>query len=449
MTRRILVGALAPLLLAALSWGLGSALAQGTTKAKPSTAKPKEESGTDDKKARKPSNRKGDAKAPTGPADYTSKNFLIHTDLPPDEAKELLGRLEIMLGNISRYWGRPIRQTIECYVIKDLANWPDGSLDPNGVRMVRAGGGVTLGTVQSIAGQPVAAKAPVYAIADRGTPQHEAVHAYCILTFGTSGPVWYSEGMAEMGQYWKDGEVAVNCHDIVSDYLRGSEPKSLDEIVNGQERTGDSWQNYAWRWALCHLLAHNPNYAARFRPLGMDLLQKKPTSFEDVYGSMAKEILFEYDFFLKHVEPGFRVDLCAWDWKVRYRQPKGTLTATSTIEAGRGWQPTRALVEEGKEYQYSAAGRWKLQKEATEIDADGDGEGNGRLVGVLFDDYKLSDEFELGAYGTFKAPGDGQLLVRCRQDWTDIANASGKLTVKIMAGDSGRTLPNPKDKPRD
>ncbi|MFG0240782.1 MAG: hypothetical protein ACF8CY_07010, partial [Gimesia chilikensis] len=40
----------------------------------------------------------------TEPRDYRSKNFLIHTDLSPDEAQDLLARLEKMLVIISAYW---------------------------------------------------------------------------------------------------------------------------------------------------------------------------------------------------------------------------------------------------------------------------------------------------------------------------------------------------------
>ena len=74
-----------------------------------------------------------------GPADFRSKNFLVHTDLPADEAKELLTKLETMLALISRYWARPNTQMIECYVVKDLAKWPPGALDPRGAVRGRSG----------------------------------------------------------------------------------------------------------------------------------------------------------------------------------------------------------------------------------------------------------------------------------------------------------------------
>src|SRR5262245_39144424 len=63
------------------------------------------------------------------PAEYRSQHFLLRTDLPSKEAKELLTRLETMLSLISSYWRRTPSGVIECYVVKDLSAWPSGTLD--------------------------------------------------------------------------------------------------------------------------------------------------------------------------------------------------------------------------------------------------------------------------------------------------------------------------------
>jgi hypothetical protein len=402
-----------------------------------------------DARQRRTSRRaKATAKQPAGvPASYRSKNFLIHTDLSAKEAKDLLARMEKMVALISRYWGRRNPRPIECWVAKDLRKWPDATvqrMDPAGVEKIRGGAGVTVSAILR-RGAQFRATAKVYAAAEGNVVMHEAVHAFCAHTFGTTGPVWYSEGMAEMGSYWKENDSAVNCEKLVARYLRGSEPKQLSEIVDPDQQTGDSWQNYAWRWALCHLLANNPNYAPRFRPLGLGMLTQRPGySFERVYGAMAKEINFEYHFFLARLEPGFRADLCGWDWKAKYRQPIGPAAIASTIEAGKGWQPSRLLVKSGKTYEYSAAGAWTLSKNGKPLSADGDLAGNGRLIGILFDDYKLGKPFDLGAYGKFTAPSDGQLLLRCKSKWTELADNKGKMLVKLKFHGKGNPLPKPK-----
>ena len=399
---------------------------------------------------RKGSRRKGEKPetSTSGPRDYKSNNFLMHTDLPEKDAQDLLERLEKMLTLISRYWGQPNRQTIECFVVQDLAKWPSGALHPEGVISIRGRAGITISQKVSI-GNRFRATAVVYAVADRGTPQHEAVHAYCAQTFGNTGPVWYSEGMAEMGQYWKDGDFSVNADDVVIRYLRSAETKkTLSAIVDRNEQTGDSWQNYAWRWALCHLLANNENYRKRFHPLGLGLLtEQRGMTFQQVYGSMSREINFEYLFFLNHVERGFRADLCSWDWKARYRVPRGRSGLLSRIVADHGWQPSRLKVRSGEQYAYSASGTWKLDAEADPVNADGTDDGSGQLVAAIFndEDYTLGEEFPLGRYGSFTASADGNLVLRCRDAWGRLADNAGRMTVRLKSFDEKSPLPEPKD----
>ena len=375
-----------------------------------------------------------------GVHDYSSKNFVLHTDLTPDEARELLTRLETMLVLVAKYFEKPNSQVIEMNVVKQQSNWPPGSIDPDAIASIEAGGGITLSVSQiqrNGAGQRqvVAAKSVVWAVADRGTPQHEAVHAYCHQSFGRTGPTWYSEGMAELGQYWKAKEDGVNIHDGVLKYLKSQEPKDLSEIVAPGQRTGDSWQNYSWRWALCHLLAANPNYAKRFKPLGLALLNDQQTSFEAVYGSMAKEINFEYGFFLKHLDQGYRTDLCSWDWSAKFQRLKGTGSVQPKIDAMRGWQPARVVVKAGDKLSFSTTGEWMIAKSGKKLTADGDEDGKGKLVGILFDDYQLSEPFDLGATCEWEATADGNLFLRCRDDWNSIADNSGIVTVKIKLAD--------------
>lgn len=369
--------------------------------------------------------------------DYRSQRFIMHTDLPADEVTELFTRLETMLDLISEYWAAPSRGVIEMYVIKDLKNWPPGSLDESGRSKVAAGGGVTLTTTlgfgQGKNREVVDAKSIVYAGADHGTPQHEAVHAYCGQTFGRTGPVWYSEGMAEMGNYWKRGQKEVDVHPVVVKHLRDSQIKTLNDIVNSNETTGDSWQNYAWRWALCHLLANNTNYQKDFRPLGLSILKNQGLSFESVYGKMAEEISFEYKFFIEHLENGFRVDLCSWDWAKKFTVVRGSVGPTTKILADHGWQPTQATLQANQDYEYTATGTWQISADGQKVTARGDSDGNGRLEGVMMTGFVLGEPFDLDAQGTITAPADGNLYVRCKDKWIELADNKGTMTFKIKA----------------
>lgn len=371
-------------------------------------------------------------------ADYSSKNFLIHTDLPEKDVQELIDRLEKMIRLVSGYYGKPNSRVIEMNVIHDRSNWPAGSIHADAVQSIEQDAGITLTLTQILTTgfgdkQIVGAKSVVWARDHRGIPQHEAVHAYCHQTFGRTGPTWYAEGMAEIGKYWTESGSGVQIDDYVMTYLKESEPEDVSLITALDHRTGDSWENYAWRWALCYLLSANPNYAPRFKPLGMSLLGGDSTSFDDVYGSMSREIDFEYQFFLKHMNQGYRCDLCAWDWKTKFVPLRPSTGLQVKVIANHGWQATRLQLKKGDKFSYSTSGEWSVEKKGAKLTAKGDDAGQGRLVAVLFHDYQLSEPFELGEEGEYEAADEGSLFVRCQDDWCQIADNTGSITVKLKA----------------
>lgn len=377
-------------------------------------------------------------------ATFRSRNFELRTDLSAEEAGELLQRLETMIGFVADYWGRPHRGVISMYVARDIGAWPPeelATMDPAGITAIRSGGGLTVGTVM-VRGNAFRSKAIVYAVPDYGVPQHEAVHAYCGHAFGATGPVWYAEGMAEVGNYWAEGDKGVRAPPRVLEHLRQPLGKTLDAIVNSPlETTGDSWENYASRWALCHLLGHNSNYSSRFKPLGLQLLSRADIDFWQVYGSQAQEIEFEYRLFLATVEPGFRMDLCSWDWKTRFSPAVGRRVHACTIRADRGWQASRLLLKAGTEYGFTTSGDWCVGEGPDKVTANGDHSGKGRLLGVILNDYTLSEPFDLGTAGRFTAATDGRLYLRCGDAWGAIADNSGSMEVRTRLVGNDRPVP--------
>jgi hypothetical protein len=278
-------------------------------------------------------------------------------------------------------------------------------------------------------GRQAVVKAVIYAKVGEGRTAHETVHAYCRQTFGEVGPDWYAEGMAEMAQYWKAGDRGVHADPVVVKYLREAEPKTAAEII-ALKAMNSTWQNYAWCWSLCHLLENNPNYSDRFRKLGLGLLKKRKVSFERSF--RMKQLEFEYSLFLKHLDDGFRVDLCAWDWKKKFRTlSKPGETISLDVAAASGWQPTGLTMQPGVEYDYEATGTWTIEKDAQPLDADGGAKGRGRLVGVLKRDFELSRPFELGRQGTMKFRVEADLYLRCRDAWNELSDNEGEVSVTL------------------
>ena len=74
-------------------------------------------------------------------------------------------------------------------------------------------------------------------------------------------------------------------------------------------------------------------------------------------------------------------------------------------------------------------GEWKASAVGEAVDGDGDAKGKAKLLGVVYYDYKLGEVMELGQAGEFVAKQDGHLFLRCRDDFTQLADNKGVITV--------------------
>lgn len=371
------------------------------------------------------------------PREVRSKNFLLKTDLSPRSAQILLDKLEEMFSVISKYYNRrSLDQPIVCYVAQDLDLWGTE------VEELREG----LDWIQRRAGVTIASRlgnlrsAVVYACGDHQVVQHEAVHAFCHLAFGGTGPTWYAEGMAELGCYWRPGDAGVNIDPVVIRYLTTTDPPSLADLVRPDQVTGDSWQAYAWRWALCYLLVNNPNYNQRFYRLGERLMPPgSNTSFPTEFAEVSAEIDFEYQQMMRHLGNGYRQELCSWNWKQKTFPIDGR-GRKSDVAARGGWQATGGWVKAGQTYEVQAEGEWAVDSQPA-FAADGQADGRGQLIGAILTkreataehgpSYLLSDEIPLAAQARFTATADGQLFLRCREPLTQIDDNQGKIKVTV------------------
>ncbi len=375
---------------------------------------------------------RGEAPAPPPrePQLVRSAHFAFLTDLPDREWIDLRDRLERMTANLERFLGRRIKGVVEGFVVKDLASFPVARIDdPMGIEKIRRGEGVCVGTTLG-----PRRRAVLYACADAGVVQHECVHGLCHLTFGSTGPSWLAEGLAELGNYWRENDPSVALPEPVVRYLQDATPKRhlLDIATPGKQPTAD-WRDYAWRWALCQLLANNPNYSDRFVPLAIGLMEgRQGVSFESVYGPVARELSFEYDQFLATLGNGARPDLTAWPWKARFRPLVGEGKRRTRVKARAGWQASGASVEQGRAYTVTTEGTWQTTAAGMPVDGDGGPGGRGRLVAAIFRDDSLTPEFPLAVAGSFTAPADGQLFLRCADAWTELGDNEGAIAVTLQ-----------------
>ena len=365
---------------------------------------------------------------PGEPREFRSQHYLMVSDISDRQAAVLLDKLEYMFLQVSDYYGRQPGDLLQLFVVDDVNKWDLSDWEPRGIKKVKDGEGFTIwrrtGGVQN---------AVVYSSSKHDVVQHEALHGFCYLTFQSTGPLWYAEGMAEMGQYWQANDLSVNAEPAVVGYLRSRKPVALNGVINATNIEGEAWKAYAWRWSLCHFLAFNPNYSSDFRKLGISLMRSgRGASFVNTYRRTANELTFEYHHFLKHLESGLRADLIAWQWNVKFGKTGDARAVQKKIQAARGWQATGALVEKGIDYETRAKGKWTLAEGEEATDADGDSNGDGRLIGVILNDkLELSDEFDLGVKPDFTATQDGRLYVRCRERMSLISDNTGEVDFAI------------------
>jgi hypothetical protein len=386
---------------------------------------------------------------------------LLHTDLPPQQAQAVLERLERVLQRIAVYWGRPLRGTIEAYVVEHLANWPSDAFPHPMARVFIDGvGGATPYQNTGDAKNPQI-KATIYVKNLPGAPEHEAVHAYCIQTFGNYGPDWYKEGMAEVVRYNQDDHTRVACSQEMLAYRRSERPRSIEQIVSrgtftslisesllqyvperqtftteslkapDKNRIERAKESYYWSWALCHFLSSHPRYRDRFRRLGRRFLQGENVGLEQSFGDVADQLSFEFRFFLERLDNGYEVGRCAWDWGTKFRSLRGTRPVTIQVASDRGFQAGGYLLSAGQTYEYRTNGKWRFARHHAPTTADGGRSGGGRLVGVVMSHYVLSKPFDLGSRGTFTAPAEGKLYLRCRDAWNELQDNAGAITVRI------------------
>ncbi len=233
-----------------------------------------------------------------------STNFILHTDMSDRNVQILFIKLENMIGHVSKYYRTKPERVIECYVVKNLENWPGDQFDARTSEILGKKEGYT---ITAIRGND--RKSIVYSYADDALVQHHAVQAFRRQTFGTSGPYWYASGMAELAKYWKQEIRHVSVHPVVIEFLRDGEQYQLEQLINDRRVLDVGWQDFAWRWAVCHLLANNPNYADRFKRLGSNLLTGRGNdSFAKAFGNEQARLCLEFKFLMSHLQNGILAD---------------------------------------------------------------------------------------------------------------------------------------------
>ena len=293
---------------------------------------------------------------------------------------------------------------------------------------------------------------------------HEATHAFMRHLPGEAIdlPLWYLEGMAEMlatHRLAKDGTVEFNVMPVDRSRFVGLEriaivqrdvkangvrPLSAITVFNAEDFT--KVESYAWCWALCRFLDSHPRYRDRFRRIARELITVPfRQNMATLFAVDMDQLQAEWLLFAANVEHGFDFERA----QVEFRDGRPIVgRAEATVQSDRGWQSSEILVEACKRYLVKATGQFTLADEPRPWVSEANGisirYARGRPIGQLQatvlsmteNDARppgssMLREVALGNEAVFEAVDSGTLYLRINDDWGELADNRGALSVTV------------------
>jgi hypothetical protein len=202
---------------------------------------------------------------------------------------------------------------------------------------------------------------------------HEGTHAFMQWFLSSSGPPWYSEGMAEWIALhrWDGDRQTLRLNQTITDkqqtpgwgriqllkkQLGANKVKSLDDLLLTPPTAFRDVNAYAWSWAACEFLAHHPLSKQTFarlprslsvRPLGRFNLQLR-NELNSAWETLSR------DWLLYIYESDYGTDIAAAAIKPAKINDDGSYE----ISAQSSWQSTPITVEPGDQFTFTATGEF-------------------------------------------------------------------------------------------
>lgn len=291
---------------------------------------------------------------------------------------------------------------------------------------------------------------------------HEGTHWFMVRKFGSAGPPWLMEGMAEYlaTHRWHDGQLELgivprsheealqwNRISLIQQQLDDGLAPSMATILRYDSRAHQSVDAYAWSWAIVMFLKHHSSTSGAFEQLFESSLRDDATSTAQLLRSIQSRrswIRAEWSAMLTGLDYGFQPhrDLAVLD---RHPEPLAS-EASIRISAQRGWQATGIQVEQGQRVRIAAEGRYVVgtAPRAWHSEADGvtlryyRGQPLGKLLLAIAGPEREEPEFSetlpifaIGSTAQWTVPAAGQILLRINESVAGLDDNSGELSVKF------------------
>lgn len=290
---------------------------------------------------------------------------------------------------------------------------------------------------------------------------HEATHAFMHLAFGTCGPPWYMEGIAELlGTHSLiDGRLTLGVFParaddvpewgrirIVREAVAEGRALGVDEILAYPDDAHLHNEPYGWCWALAAFLDGHPRYRARFRQLPGELSADDFNArVRAIFADDWRELNEEWQVFVHDLNFGYDLARAAIEFKTG--EPLNG-RETVTLRADRGWQSSGVRLEAGKTYRLTASGRYQVADQPRRWWCEPGGVTiryvHGRplgmlLAGVLPDAPAseaaagLRSPVAVGLQATVMPHSPGTLYLRINDSAAELSDNSGALQVVVEA----------------
>jgi len=289
---------------------------------------------------------------------------------------------------------------------------------------------------------------------------HEGTHSFMYAHFGTCGPPWYMEGMAELlGTHsLVDGVVKLNVFPasrddvpywgrvkIVRDAVRDGQSLSLEQVLALEPGISSTAVPYGWCWAIAALLDGHPRYRDRFRRLPAELRQADfDARMKAAYESDWSDLNEQWQCFTADLEYGYDFERSAIDFVPG--EPLSASNARIELAADRGWQSAGIRLEAGKTYRLKASGRYQIASEPRIWWCEPNGVTiryyAGRPLGMLLaavhpDPYgpaaksSLLSPIEVGLDAELTPAETGTLYLRINDSPAELRDNTGSLQVQV------------------
>ncbi|HWB13474.1 MAG TPA: hypothetical protein VG826_29890 [Pirellulales bacterium] len=286
---------------------------------------------------------------------------------------------------------------------------------------------------------------------------HEATHAFMYSTYGTCGPPWYMEGLAELLATHRlaGGKLRLNQFPasreevpdwgrikLVRDAVHSGQPMALDEILAYPADAHLKNDAYGWSWAAAAFLDGHPRYRDRFRALPDELKADDfDRHFRATFADDWRELNIEWQVFIHELDYGYDMARNA----VKFDPGESAGQGTIAIAADRGWQSSGVRLEQGVNYKIRATGRYRVADRPKVWWCEPNGVTirylRGRPLGVLLamvvpDDVAAEgwpEPVPIGVASTLSANAPGLLYFKVNDYPAELSDNAGSVDVTVSA----------------